>query len=673
MDILGYQALAKSIANEKGLAVTDVRKKFMTVINERIETNMVKNQIVGKKYSNSDDWLLLTDTLDKACKIIYWVLDHNSGYAGYEKIPLEIAVGVGHYNELTKYQDQDIVTEDSTIAFYKSGIVDKFRLWYKECNKRSIRSTFILYSKEAYANLNPLDRNIFTEISYNDGNSCSTFYSADVGKFLDAGRCLYFLECIGHGDTSPYRYINSIFVPPLEFDMIKNTLKEKRVVFITGSPEYGKTYAAARILWEYFQNGYEPKWFRGQEASARAEARNVLIDIGDLLKPGYILYFEDPFGRTVYETREELERQIGTIIDEITRASDVYVVITSRDEVFKFFKQEQLSDKAICDMEQRLGIEKPSYDYSKRREILLSWAEKESCRWMSNATLKNMVLSELRNGTKLPTILSIKNFALASSNVDNEDELREMIFSKSIETAREFAREIGGMTSDKKLFLAFPFISDSFTLDYVANKFRELSRKLDVKSWPFNKLLYWFLRDKVQIAFHCLDFSHPSYYEALEYVLCDSEGFATDFNETVFSPVLLNLVQTSKQPKYIAMSMGRYMGKLAVQVRDERFRALSSKPSTYPYLLDFINRHFDIISANIRDKFLSGISRKKEYAFQLIEILENHFEELPCDVKDRVLLNVSQRSSTNLPCGFGKLFQQRFLLLGQTVREKILR
>ncbi|MDY6966880.1 MAG: hypothetical protein SVM80_13105, partial [Halobacteriota archaeon] len=99
--------------------------------------------------------------------------------------------------------------------------------------------------------------------------------------------------------------------------------------------------------------------------------RKRLENINSELRSKNIIYFEDPFGKTKYERRESLERDIDTIIDSVRQTKDVFVIITSREEVFKEFEKEAISTTELKEFESRLNIKKPSYDYEKRCEMLL--------------------------------------------------------------------------------------------------------------------------------------------------------------------------------------------------------------------------------------------------------------------------------------------------------------
>jgi hypothetical protein len=74
-----------------------------------------------------------------------------------------------------------------------------------------------------------------------------------------------FLRKIGEELTKKYERIDDLYVPPTNYDDIKEALCKDRILFISGTQEYGKTYTAVHLLWEYFNKGYEPVWFEGAE------------------------------------------------------------------------------------------------------------------------------------------------------------------------------------------------------------------------------------------------------------------------------------------------------------------------------------------------------------------------------------------------------------------------
>ena len=74
-----------------------------------------------------------------------------------------------------------------------------------------------------------------------------------------------------------------------------------------------------------------------------------------------------------------------------------------------------------------MNIKKPSYDYKRRKEILLKWAENENCRWLRNEELKNLVLRYIKYKKILPTPLAIHDFVIATIDIEEGYELMEEI------------------------------------------------------------------------------------------------------------------------------------------------------------------------------------------------------------------------------------------------------
>lgn len=389
VDILGFEALAREIAEKTGFEEDVLRQNYLSDPLEK-EIGEIKREGIQisqgiSEIEGSDNYVLIVDHIQTAFELVGKLTRIRIPHKDYKFIPLEVGLG-------TKEIDEDIVVKPinrkEIIKFLKSDIINPYRSYYETKHGARIKETFVLFTPDFFDVLEPLDRKYCERISY----KTKTFFAADVDNVQQRGRVFEFLEKIGYPGSKWYGRIDAVYVPPLEYEDMAGTLKEKRIVFITGTPEYGKTYTAVRLMWEYYNSGYEPRWIKGGERAERIEVRAKLENIGAELKPGHIIYFEDPFGRTKYERREGLEREIGAIIDKVKQLEDAYVIITSREEVFKEFEKEKISSKVLKEFERKLNIKKPSYDYEKRKEILLTWAEAENCKWLRNKELKNFVL-----------------------------------------------------------------------------------------------------------------------------------------------------------------------------------------------------------------------------------------------------------------------------------------
>jgi hypothetical protein len=412
-DILGFEKLAEEIATKKDIKPEIVRQHFIDVIKERLAATEAKGRILGKHYDASDSWLLVVGSPDKVFQTILDILEHNTGYNDYDRMPLEIAVGIAEFDQRPISVREKLILQDVTITFFKNNPAHRYREWFKDHNGKSEKSTFVVFTESARNELEPWLRGAYKTVEHGGVR----LIVADPKKVQEKGRVFSFLEKIGHSGSALYDSIDWLYVPPLEFPDIVRTLQQQKIVFIVGTQEFGKTYTAVRLLWEYYLNGYEPRWIKGDEPFERYAVRQKLQEIQGELKPKHIIYFEDPFGKVNYETRENLEREIGLIIDIVAQAKDAYVIITSREEVFKEFERHNLAGLDLHDFEWKLGIQKPSYSVESKKTMAVQWAERENCKWLQKDESRDFVLRSLNDEKLLPTPLSVKDFAFATVNI----------------------------------------------------------------------------------------------------------------------------------------------------------------------------------------------------------------------------------------------------------------
>ena len=158
LDILGFENLAKEVAANSRVSERKVREDFIHVITEKIQEGKRRDEILGYKYAESDDWLLVLDSLDLVFKTIMCILDHSTGYKEHEKIPLEIVIGTAKYDRWTKFEGSSLIIENSTIEFLKKAVPKKYRDWFKKNNHKSITSSFVAITESAYQSMEPYDK-----------------------------------------------------------------------------------------------------------------------------------------------------------------------------------------------------------------------------------------------------------------------------------------------------------------------------------------------------------------------------------------------------------------------------------------------------------------------------------------------------------------------------------
>jgi hypothetical protein len=670
LDTLGFEDLAEEIAGKTGFEEDVIRQNYLSnPLEKKIEEIKREGIQISKGISEiegSDNYVLIVDHIQTAFELVGKLTTINIPHKEYDFIPLEVGLG-------TKKIDVDLevkpINRKEIIKFLKNDIINPYRSCYKEKNKNDeeIKETFVLFTQEFFDELEPLDKKYCEEISYKK----KTFFAANLDKVRERGSVFEFLEKIGYAGSKWYGRIDEVYVLPLEYKDIKRALEERKIVFITGTQEYGKTYTAVRLMWEYYNSGYEPRWIKGGEPAERIEVRKKLENISAELKCGHIVYFEDPFGKTKYERREGLEREIGTIIDTVEQIEDVYVIVTSREEVFKEFEKEKISAKELKEFEEKLNIKKPSYDYEKRRKILLNWAEEENCKWLGNKELKELVLESMKDEKILPTPLSIKDFAVATFDMEKEDELKEKIEEKSKETAKAFAEEIKNMIDDKILFLSFPFISDYFGVEFVRERYQELVKELKLEdAWEFDRVIKWFKDDKIDCSGNYIGFSHSSYSEALPYLLVE-DGYTTRINREIFSKMLFKLSEKDEAAGAVAWVVAANFDKLPDDVRNLLFK-LSEKDEAAEVVAEVVAWNFDKLPEDVRNlldrlqeplqQVIEELSKSKERwdKKQALYLISNALPKINPDFVSKILNRLSKCEDETVRIEVAKMLKDIF-------------
>jgi len=463
-----------------------------------------------------------------------------------------------------------------------------------------------------------------------------------------------------------FKWIDQVYVPPLEFKEISKTLEEKRIVLITGTPEYGKTFTAIYLMWKYYKSGYKPEWIRGGDRAERLGVRSRLQKIMDLeLEKKKILYFEDPFGSTKYE-ESDLERKITSIIEEIKNKKNLHVIITSREEVFKEFKKKALSGTRLEAFEKRLSIKKPSYTPKKRKKILTNWATLKKCTWLNNKELKNFVLDLLENEYILPTPLNIREFVGASININLKEQLVSKIKEKSIGTTYAFCKEIKEMTKDKALFLTILYILKDAREEFVKETYQNLVLRLNLENArKFNDVFNWFKEDKIKITSqNRIEFSHPSYFEAMKDLI--SEG--DDYDE-IFIRLLKYLAGKEEIARDVVSAIIDNFDKLPENIRQILF-TLAEKDEAASDVAYAIAKHFNELPENVREQLLLTLVEKDGAIWDVAFATRVNFNELPENVREQLLLTLAEKDDAASEVAF--VIAENFNELPENVREQLL-
>lgn len=646
IDMLGFTARAKKETQKTDLTSEEIIETYRNRIKEKLANLIGKNiietfsredlrDILYSHEISKDSWLFIVENINNLYRSIGEILE--------TKLPLEIYIGIKELEDLPSVKGLFSLKEEIVSHIKWASYLCPYRNLYKIKNGKSIKKTFIVLTKDVFDQLSPLDRKKckefnYQKIKYYEGDEFETFYEFLLPKFRNKVKVIKFLSRKGMGlqNSAKFNRIDEIYIPPLEYNDLKSSLMENRVLFITGSPEYGKTYTAMRLLWEYYLRGYEPVYIPGREKGERERVRGKLEEIESELKPHHVIYFEDPFGIIEYESREYIERDIEVILSCVNNVEDVYVILTSREEVFKEFEKEQLSSLDLNKFEKKLNLKKPSYDDKKRKEILLKWAEAVNCKWLKHQRLKNIILKYIKTQKYLPTLLSIKDFTTSTIHVKDERTLIYEIIEKSKLTAKTFAKEIKQMSNDKVLFLSFPLIYP-LKINIVKTEYEKLVKKLDIREpWEFEQILTWFEDTKINITQGRLSFSHSSYSEAIEHLLVD-RGTFTRINKEIISKLIIQIARDYKLdqeniPWAVANIVAYYYDYFPDNVRNLLFKFAEREVTARP-LSKIIISYYNFLPQKVRD-LLFKLEERNLVTYELISNISLNFNRLPPKVRN---------------------------------------
>ena len=325
--------------------------------------------------------------------------------------------------------------------------------------------------------------------------------------------------------------------------------------------------------------------------------------------------------------------------NSVKNKEDVYVIITSRKDVFEEFQKEVYSAEQIKQFEQELNILQPAYNQQKRKEMLEKWAVEKGCKWIKDKELRNFVFNFISIPKNLPTPLSIHDFVESTINTADLLELKEKILNYSGSAEKAFADEIIGLyksgRKDRVLFLSLIFISENIEVNLVMNEYNKMKRE---NYEDFEKILKEEYRVTEKAYFQkSLQFSHPSYSESIKYIL-KNPGCNNIFWEVADD--LLNYNENFHVRSVVAEELGKISDSRAIQplinalndpssiVRDEAARSLE-KIGDLQALESFI-KALDDSNSVVRNRAARALGKISDShaAPYLIKILEDQNSDM---------------------------------------------
>ncbi|HSF50272.1 MAG TPA: serine protease, partial [Nitrososphaeraceae archaeon] len=407
-----------------------------------------------------------------------------------------------------------------------------------------------------------------------------------------------FLDHIKSAKNIKYRNFDDVYVPPKEYPKIQEALKLKKCVFITGFPEYGKTFTAIKLMWDEWKNSNKaitchfPKTLEDKNKILQ----NIKAGNDNETYSNSIIYIEDPTGMTEsdYKLNTVFRDSIISAIEQLPSLKSC-LIVTMRENIYQRTKRDMKAgeEAGLENYIQRLEIGSPSYDYDSRKEILLRWANQMKCEWLNKKNLLKIVLEELKN-QKLPTPYNIYTFTnstgLSHENygINDEINLKKIIHKYSQNTAQTFATNIRDINKDedyKILFACFPFISNEYPKVYVERKFNEIMNDINPTEQDYNRRKF-----SAAVNYHHgtidsstrIQFVHPSLSEALPLILIRNDGLPDQHIQNLFSKVLVYVAYDVINLKTIcSFILKNYKNLLNKEVKNLLPKVMDSKDFKY--------------------------------------------------------------------------------------------
>lgn len=357
--------------------------------------------------------------------------------------------------------------------------------------------------------------------------------NADIEKRYE------FLEKIKVSEER-YKFIDQYYVKPREYEEMKLLLDKENVLVITGDPGIGKTYSAIHFLREYFLQGFKPMWILGMAREDRDRQIDYLSSFEP--EPNQIVYIEDPFGKTVFENREELQSLFFNLLQKF-RASKAKLIITSRAEVFKQFKREILQGEELQAFEKEMNVRNPSYDEVELIAIAKRYIDAYT-NWGKKGRYMNTIIKGIHEG-RLLSPLMIYTIVRNNAQVSNLKVLKSAVNNANSDLIIQFAHEIQELPIPTKLLLYMVFLRGFRKSMLIRRDIFQTVQSTLASSLSFNGSTFDFeLRGQEGYRIQRIEderpsyrFSHPAYEEALASLALNDSTCNLVF-ETVFRELL---------------------------------------------------------------------------------------------------------------------------------------
>ena len=410
---------------------------------------------------------------------------------------------------------------------------------------------------------------------------------------------------------------------------MKNFLQEKKLLILSGLTEQGKTFTAIRLLWEFFLNGYDCKFYNDETAN------QFIQGFSDNTDDKALVILDDLFGQKNYSRNSYLERDFDEILRALRKMQNTYIIITTKESIFQQFNEYKLFLLDLNEYKIIISPDHNSYDLEKKKIILERYAEKFNCVWKNNSELLGFLTRINSYFLEQLNPMRICKFAKQSKNLTIKEELKNLYEDYTKKTHRIYASVFQELEDD---YLAFLILL--ITIDYSTTNLEELELVYNLMvleelfhiQKEFNEIIKYFENDIIIIFPRGgVSLSHNSLNKAIEMLIFEDDS-SLIFKQ--FLKILDILSQHADNYTNLAYSIFKYFKQLPNSIREDLLHSFIGIETPSYYLYRIIESYFIYIPKKIIIEIIEGIGISEDSVKPLLRLIFTFYDELPENIQE---------------------------------------
>lgn len=432
-------------------------------------------------------------------------------------------------------------------------------------------------------------------------------------------------------------------MPPLRFEDMKRDLRENRVIFLVSKSGYGATFTAIKLLWDYFQQGYTPRWlYWCREPTKGRCSLDFAMNFKYQFPPKSVTYYEDPFGKEFFGRDKiigvsDFVNLLSFFKSNYVKKHNFFVIFSSSEEIFQEIENNHILPQDQTRFASLINIYSIEYDRDQKLQLLQKWGRFFGCNWTNGENFASVVAKLDPQVLENISPLFIRDLAMNSPKIKDDATLLEIIANSGADPVRLFAEDLKTKTLEEQYFIARSLIAPLINPSKAEERIEEFFHSHKIKrSTSYNNILIKYHSTRINVlANGLLELAHPSYVEALKYVLSQGSEFYKLFNQILFflhdkKLCIHNVIWTIL---HVFNLLPPSSQEIAIQyVNDKK----ATRSLLFPILF-----HYKDLPENVQE-VLFQLAQGKNHTFGFEEDVDWLFHRLPAEMGSKLLTMLSE-------------------------------